>query len=155
MIDARRDLTPHEAYVASLEAAGLAGSALGQDWIRAAEVALTTPMAVGLPYQEEGFLPAESPTAIGLRLFLQRGQVLTVRTSFDAGDSAQVFVELFRVPDQAGEPLRPLTRVDSLADGMVYEPYRDGDYLLRLQTELPRQLLNHEQQVSQHRLIFL
>ena len=60
-------------------------------------------------------------------MLLRRGQVLTVRTSFDAGDSARVFVDLFRVPDHAGDPLRPLARVDSVAEGMTYEPYRDGE----------------------------
>ena len=138
VVDARRDQTPHEAYVAALEAAGLAGSALGQDWIRAAESALSSPLAVNLPYREEGFLPAETPSAIGLRLALQRGQVLTVRTSFDAGDTARVFVDLFRMPEQPGDALRPLARVDTLDDSMVYEPYRDGDYVLRLQPELLR-----------------
>ncbi len=137
-VDARRDLTPHEAYAASLGAAGLAQSALGRDWVRAADAALAEPLTVGLPYREEGFLPADDPTAIGLRVALRRGQVLTVQTSFDAGDSARVFVDLFRVPDQSGDPLRPLARVDSLPDGMVYEPYRDGDYVLRLQPELLR-----------------
>ena len=134
----RRDLTPHEAYVAGLEAAGLAESALGRDWIRAADAALATPSTVALPYREEGFIPAEAPTAIGLRMALQRGQVLTVRTRFDASDSTLVFLDLFRVPDESGEPLRPLVRVDSLPDGMVYEPYRDGEYVLRLQPELLR-----------------
>src|SRR5690606_11342356 len=107
-------------------------------WIGAARAALEAPLPVGLPYREEGFLPAESPSAIGLRLALQRGQVLTVRTRFDAGDSARVFVDLFRLPDRAGDPLRPLVRVDSLPDGMLYEPYRDGEYVLRLQPELLR-----------------
>ena len=138
VIDARRDLTPHEAYAESLEAAGLTGSALGQDWTRAADQALREPLPVGLPYREEGFLPADAPGAVGLQLALQRGQVLTVRTSFDASDSARVFVDLFRMPQQSGDPLRPLTRVDSLPDGMVYEPYRDGEYVLRLQPELLR-----------------
>ena len=138
VIDVRRDLTPHEAYVAALEAAGLAESALGHDWISAADAALATPSTVALPYREEGFIPAEVPTAIGLRMALQRGQVLTVRTRFDASDSTLVFLDLFRVPDESGEPLRPLVRVDSLPDGMVYEPYRDGEYVLRLQPELLR-----------------
>lgn len=138
VIDARRDLTPHEAYAASLETAGLAGSALGRDWMRAADRALHEPLIVGLPYREEGFLSADAPSAVGLRLALQRGQVLTVRTSFYAQDPARVFVDLFRVPAQSGDPLRPLARVDSLPDGMVYEPYRDGEYVLRLQPELLR-----------------
>lgn len=138
VIDARRDLTPHEAYAASLETAGLAGSALGRDWMRAADRALHEPLPVGLPYREEGFLPADAPSAVGLRLALQRGQILTVRTSFYAQDSARVFVDLFRVPAQIDDPLRPLARVDSLPDGMVYEPYRDGEYVLRLQPELLR-----------------
>ena len=124
--------------MASLEAAGLAESALGQDWIRAADQALHEPLPVGLPYREEGFLPADAPSAVGLRLALQRGQVLTVRTNFVAPDPAQVFVELFRLPAQSDDPLRPLMRVDSLPDGMVYEPYRDGEYVLRLQPELLR-----------------
>ena len=65
VIDSRRDLTPHEAYVASLEAAGLAESALGQDWIRAADQALHEPLPVGLPYREEGFLPARRAERCG------------------------------------------------------------------------------------------
>ncbi len=138
MVDARRELTPHEAYAASLESAGLVGTALGQDWLQAAREALAAPQSVLLPYREEGFLPAEDPAAVGLRVELRRGQVLTVRTAFDAGDSARVFVDLFRLPDRPGDPVRPLVRVDSVAEGIVYEPYRDGAYLLRLQPELLR-----------------
>ena len=138
VVDSRRDLTPHEAYVAALQDTGLDGSALGRDWIKAAAEALRAPLSVPLPYREEGFLAADAPTAVGLRLALRRGQVLTVRTTFDAGDTTRVFLDMFRVPDRPDDPLRPLVRVDSLPDGMVYEPYRDGDYVLRLQPELLR-----------------
>ena len=138
IVDARRELTPHEAYAASLQSAGLASTALGRDWIEAAKAALTTPQPVPLPYREEGFLAADDPAAVGLRVDLKRGQVLTVRAAFDAGDSARVFVDLFRLPEQAGDPARPLVRVDSLSDALVYEPYRDGAYLIRLQPELLR-----------------
>ena len=137
-LDARRELTPHEAYIAALRATGLEGSALARDWIREADAALEAPLPVPLPHREEGFLAADAPAAVGLRLALRRGQVLTVKTTFDAGDPARVFLDLFRVPDRPGDPLRPLVRVDSLPNGMVYEPYRDGDYVLRLQPELLR-----------------
>src|SRR5262249_3849164 len=118
--------------------AGLDGTALGRDWIRASDQALRAPAIVQVPYREEGFLTAEAPAAVGLRVALRRGQVLTVKTAFDAGQDARVFVDLFRVPDQDTDPLRPVVRVDSLPGGMVYEPYRDGEYLLRLQPELLR-----------------
>src|SRR5688500_3260401 len=71
LVDARRDLTPHEAYAASLESAGLVGTALGQDWLAAAREALASAQPVPLPYREEGFLPAEDPAAVGLRLELK------------------------------------------------------------------------------------
>ena len=138
VVDYGRELTPHEGYVASLREAGLDGTALGRDWIRASDEALRSPVPVPLPYREEGFLTADAPSAVGLKLALRRGQVLTVKTSFDAGQSARVFLDLFRIPEQATDPLRPIARVDSLPDGMVYEPYRDGEYLLRLQPELLR-----------------
>ncbi|MSR36488.1 MAG: hypothetical protein EXR95_07590 [Gemmatimonadetes bacterium] len=138
VVDARRDVTPHEAYARSLQSAGLVGTALGRRWIEAARTAVATPVRVALPYREEGFLAADEPGAVGLLVDLRRGQTLTVRTEFDAGDSARVFVDLFRLPSEPGEPVRPVVRADSLPDGLVYEPYRDGAYVLRLQPELLR-----------------
>ncbi len=38
--DRFRDMTPHEAYLASLEDAGLTETALGKDWVRAAREAV-------------------------------------------------------------------------------------------------------------------
>jgi murein DD-endopeptidase MepM/ murein hydrolase activator NlpD len=138
LLDARREMTAHEAYSAGLQGAGLVETALGREWMAASREALASPQRVPLPYREEGFLAADDPSAVGLRVELRRGQVLTVRTAFDAGESALVFVDLFRLPEQPGDPLRPIVRVDSVAGAMVYEPYRDGEYLLRLQPELLR-----------------
>ena len=42
-------------------------------------------MTVPLPYREEGFLARDAPTAVGLRLALRRGQVLTVKTRSTPG----------------------------------------------------------------------
>ena len=76
---------------------------------------------------------------MGLRLALQRGTGAEpfARTSSRPIPRKSLW-ELFRLPAQSDDPLRPLMRVDSLPDGMVYEPYRDGEYVLRLQPELLR-----------------
>ena len=55
--------TLHEAYQASLEQAGLLATALGRDWITAAATVLDSPTAIELPYQESGYLPADSAVA--------------------------------------------------------------------------------------------
>jgi len=61
VVDSRRDLTPHEAYVATMEDTGLDGSGLGRNWIEAAAVALSIPLSVPLPYREGGSLQRTPP----------------------------------------------------------------------------------------------
>jgi murein DD-endopeptidase MepM/ murein hydrolase activator NlpD/SH3-like domain-containing protein len=139
VVDRFRDLTPHEAYAQSLEQAGLAESALGKDWIRVASEAMERAHTVALPFAEEGYLPPEEPTAVGYRFALRRGQVLTIQTEVDAADSLRVFVDFFRVPESADDPMRPVTDPDTVAAGhWTFEPNRAGEYLLRLQPELLR-----------------
>ena len=138
VLDHYRDLTPHEAYLESLRTAGLAETALGRDWTRAAEAALTASQAVALPFQEEGYLPPEEPTAVGYRITLDRGRVLRARVEVDGGDSLRLFLDLFRVPSETDAPLRPVLSADTVAGALTYEPYRGGEYILRLQPELLR-----------------
>ncbi|MGQ0702703.1 MAG: peptidoglycan DD-metalloendopeptidase family protein [Gemmatimonadales bacterium] len=131
-----RSPSPSERYAASLEKAGLLTSALGQDWIRAGEGALASPMVVNLPVRETGYFPAEPASAVGYRLELVRGRILLIEIAFASERPAQLFVDLFR--------LRPGEEPDRVAwlppDSTVlrYEVRRDGDYLLRLQPELLR-----------------
>jgi peptidoglycan LD-endopeptidase LytH len=139
IVDGFRDLTPHEAYLASLERAGLAETALGRDWMRAAAAALEAASPVELPFRDEGYLAPETPEAIGYRFSLVRGQVLTIRTDIEPVDSLRLFVDFFRVPQDPDDPLRPVQETDTLSAGVwQYEPNRAGDYLLRLQPELLR-----------------
>ena len=139
VVDRYRDLTPHEAYARSLEDAGLGGTALARAWLDAAEAATGSPSPVPVPHREEGYLPPEDPAAVGLRFALERGQVLRVDVALTGGGEAGgLFLDLFRVPDDPTDPLRPVQDVDTAGPGLVYEPWRDGEYVLRLQPELLR-----------------
>ncbi len=136
-IDARRDLTPHEAYVRGLHDAGLAGTALTQDWLREASRALQEPLAMQAPFVEEGYFTPEDPMAIGYRFELERGQTATVSLAVDSEVGGQVFFDLLRVAEDPDGPPRPV-RADTTDLGFVYEPTRDGEFVVRVQPELLR-----------------
>ena len=65
--DRFRDMTPHEAYQASLSDAGLASTALGRDWLLAAHQSVQAPVEIYLPFQEEGFITPEQQSEVVYR----------------------------------------------------------------------------------------
>ena len=136
--DEWRPDTPHEAYLKGLHDAGLATTALTQEWIHEAVSALRDPRPVTLPYREDGFIAPEDPAAVGYRFRLERGQRLTVSLDLTSEQLTRVFVELFRLPEDPADPPRPVDGVDTLANGLTYEPFRAGDYVVRVQPELLR-----------------
>jgi len=136
--DRFRDLTPHEAYAEALAAAGLAESALARDWVDAGRTALLAPAPVTLPFAEEGFIAPEDPGAMAYRITVPRGRRLTADISLASEDGTRVFVDLFRVPDDEGEDLRPVISTDSVPGSFAHEPWREGDFILRIQPELLR-----------------
>jgi len=138
LVDRRRDLTPHEAYVQSLVDAGLVETALGREWTSAARRAVSRPHAVTLPFEEEGYLPPEEPSAVGYRVSLERGRVLGVRVELEGADSLRLFLDLFRVPESPDEPLRPVLTTGDIPGAVTYEPTRTGEFILRVQPELLR-----------------
>ena len=89
-----RELTPHEAYFESLSAAGLAETALGSEWATVAATALSESPVVGLPFDEEGFLFAETPEARSYRVSLRRGQRLSIDVTLEGNEPARVEFEL-------------------------------------------------------------
>lgn len=132
-----RDPTPHQEYLLGLWNAGLASSALGQDWILASGEALANPVVVETPYQEAGFFPPEEAASRGYRFPLIRGQRLVLTVTLESPAPARVFVDLFRAaPDTLRGPV-PVMSGKAGAE-MVYEPRRSGEYLLRVQPELLR-----------------
>ena len=134
-VDERRPATPHEAYLMGLHEAGLAGTALSQAWIMEAGEAVRNPQQIDLPFREEGYIAPEQPDAVGYRFRLSRGQTLRVRLQVESESRARVFLDLLRVAESPGDPPRPVA-ADTTADGLVYEPYRDGEFLVRVQPEL-------------------
>ena len=136
--DGFRDMTPHEAYQESLTAAGLAETALGRDWLAASQAAVTAPIQVAPPFQEEGYITPEQPGAMAYLVSVPRGRRLTAEVSLDSEDGTRVFVDLFRVAADEGDPLRPIISTDSVPGTFVHEPWRGGEFILRLQPELLR-----------------
>lgn len=136
--DRFRDLTPYEAYQERLVEAGLAESALARDWLVAGRTAVASAAPVTLPFREEGFIPAEEPGAIAYRITIARGQKLTVRVRLESDEETTVFVDLFRVPASQHDPFRPVYSFDSIPTTFEHEPWRGGDFILRLQPELLR-----------------
>ena len=136
--DRFRDLTPREAYEAVLTDAGLAGTALARDWTEAGLGALDSPTPVTLPFQESGHIAPEVPAAVAYRLSIPRGRRLTFHVSLESSEGARLFIDLFRVPSDERDPLRPVISSDSLSHTFVHEPWRGGDFVLRVQPELLR-----------------
>ncbi|MHB1194773.1 MAG: peptidoglycan DD-metalloendopeptidase family protein [Longimicrobiales bacterium] len=133
-----RDRTPHEAYLASLADAGLTGTALVRDWIAVSLRAVESAPVVPLPFQEEGFIAPDEAVAMAYRLRIGRGQRLSGEVTLGTDANARVFVDLFRVPDEPADPLRPVLSVDTVPGEFRYEPWREGEYILRVQPELLR-----------------
>ena len=136
--DRFRDLTPYEAYQESLVEAGLSESALGRDWLTAGRVAMAEPAPVSLPFEEEGFITVEEPGAVAYRISIDRGQKLTAEVTLDSDEETRLFVDLFRIAASADDAPRPVFSSDSLPGVFVHEPWRGGEFILRLQPELLR-----------------
>ena len=137
--DRFRDLTPYEAYQENLAVAGLDGTALALDWAAAGRGALEDPVAVDLPFEEEGYITAEDPSAVGYRVHVPRGRKLTFGVYLDSEEGTRLFVDLLRVPEDEDGPPRPVFSSDSVGGIFVHEDaWREGDYILRLQPELLR-----------------
>ncbi|NJD18472.1 MAG: hypothetical protein FIA95_04220, partial [Gemmatimonadetes bacterium] len=136
--DRLRDLTPHEAYLASLSEAGLGQTALVRDWVAVSLRAVQGAPAVRLPFQEEGYIAPDEAVAMAYRLRVGRGQRLMGRVTLGSDPQARVFVDLFRVPEDPADPLRPVLSADTVPGEFAYEPWREGEYILRVQPELLR-----------------
>ena len=122
----------------SLRAVKLAETALGTQWASAAVRSLNEAPRVTLPFKEEGFLFAETPEARSYRVELRRGQRLSIDADLDGGDPFRVFIDVFRMPEDASRSPLPVLSSGSLSESLEYVSTRRAEYVVRLQPELLR-----------------
>ncbi len=127
----------HEAYWHALKKADLLSTALGKDWLKAAEKPFNNQIQVKLPYQESFAISEMLPDAHGYRFDAKRGERIVIKTSLISRDTAKVFMDLFRVTSDSLNPFIQIASADSTLD-LAFQPRRSASYLLRLQPELLR-----------------
>lgn len=126
--------SPKQQYAAQLEQAGLKQSALGRSWFSQSEKALETPLAVNIPYQENGYFAADVPRSAGIRLRPKQGQVLMITLRIIPATGARLFVELWKNTSNPNKP-KLIMAADS-ALNIRYEVDDDPELILILQPEL-------------------
>jgi peptidoglycan LD-endopeptidase LytH len=128
--------TPHERYARSLRDAGLAETALGREWLVAADTALRDALVVTLPFREAGYYDRSEARAVAWRFPLVEGTRVSVELT-NEGLPAQIFLDLFEQTTDTTRPYRH--RVAAEADsGLSHEVRQSAIYILRLQPELLR-----------------
>ncbi|MFN2397615.1 MAG: peptidoglycan DD-metalloendopeptidase family protein [Gemmatimonadaceae bacterium] len=140
--------TPHERYAQSLREARLDSTALGREWIAAAELILRAPVQVEAPFREAVYLPANKASAAAYRFSARLGQRIEVRISLQSEGTLRLFLDLFELAlDSVGSLDRVesrevigtgLTPVRADEPELLWEPNRDATFVLRLQPELLR-----------------
>ena len=139
--DPPRALSAHERYANGLTKAGLERTALGRDWLAAAQSSIQQPLTVSLPFRETGYFAASEARAVGYAITLRDGQKLSA-VAETGGASITIFLDLFRQTGDTSKPLDLVASVDtsltSTGARLVHEARRDGVYVLRVQPELLR-----------------
>jgi len=128
----------HEAYQHALEQANLLETALGTEWLLAAEQALDSAAEISLPYEEAFYWDPRSAQAGGYRFQVKRGIRIEVEIAVHSADSLQLFADLFRETGDSTIQRAHVATADSINNRIEFEPRRDSYYTLRLQPELLR-----------------
>ncbi|MBT3747713.1 MAG: M23 family metallopeptidase [Bacteroidetes bacterium] len=128
----------HEAYMASLESAGLLNTALGRDWKSLSFQSLENPVNIELPFLEQFLLDSALPGSAGYRFLVKRGQKIEIDIDFSGKDSTLLFIDLFREKEDNIIEWHPVGSASKGELLLQYESRRDNYYILRIQPELLR-----------------
>jgi len=130
--------SPHRDYAEGLVEAGLAAAPAGQAWLEAADSVLASPRTILLPFSEEGWLPADRASAIGLRFDAPAQRWVTIRMSLDEPDFARVFIDAFRMPREPGDSIEVIASAPDTMNELTLRVRRSADLVVRVQPELLR-----------------
>ena len=129
---------PRERYVAALNTAGLATTALATDWVAAGERALREAPLVSSPHAEEGYLAPAEPVAIALRIRVRRGQEVTLQMELPGDTTTTLFLDAWAPDADSAGRYNHVHAADSGERLIRLTPRRDGEVILRAQPELLR-----------------
>ena len=135
-----RELTPHERYAQGLRDAGLGATAMGREWLTAADTVLTNTHRITLPFQERGAYDRSQARAVGWAFDVGDGQKISVTLIAD-GQRAQIFSDLFVVTTDSVRHFESVafSVTDSANQSTVqYESSDSVTLVLRIQPELLR-----------------
>jgi len=128
----------HDAYRHSLEAAGLADTALGKDWAARSTEALDRPVDVEIPMDEVFYADPAVAFAVAYRFNVKRGQRIEVEAGFQGERAGRLFIDLFRADEPASGPRTLVASAGEMEARLEFEPRRDAPYIVRFQPELLR-----------------
>ena len=136
-----RPRSEYDAYRYQLETANLLGTHMGQDWQRAGKGALEAPLIIAPPYMEAFYLASTGTEAMGYRFSAKRGQKIEIDINCENPvrlDSTKLFIDLFRVNNDSLKNWSHVASADKNELILGFEPRRDADYIVRVQSELLR-----------------
>lgn len=131
-----RSASPHDHYSQSLKEAKLDQTALGNDWLAAADRALHDSLKITVPYRESGYFSANRAFAVGYRLDGQRGDRFLVQVETQGQKTTQIFIDVFAIDDRNRASLTAASKADT--NVLTWEPRKNQTYLIRIQPELLR-----------------
>ncbi|GAB4033981.1 hypothetical protein GCM10028809_37680 [Spirosoma gilvum] len=131
-----RSTSPHDQYGQSLKEAKLDQTALGTDWLAAADQALHDSLKITVPYRESGYFSANKAFAVGYRLDAQRGDRFLVQVETQGQKTTQLFIDVFALDDRNRMSLAAASKADT--NVLAWEPRKNQTYLIRIQPELLR-----------------
>jgi len=129
--------TPHDTYARRLRQAGLDQTALGRDWLAAADRALHDSLVVTLPFKETGLFRADRATAAAYRYSVRTGETVRISLKLSDGTDAHVFLDAFELSPDHNTP-RLLASADTADLSFSYVAEDNQQHLLRVQPELLR-----------------
>lgn len=129
--------TPHEQYEKKIIDAGLKETALGDAWLKAAAITLSSPLDVTLPYSETGYFAEDKANGIGFRFKARRGQKLKIILTKKPVENFATYVDLWQ-PYPAAENRTPkfLLAADTINLSLEYIVNEDTSFIVRVQPEL-------------------
>jgi len=135
--------TAHQAYGHALAQTSLAQTALGRDWLAAAERALAEPQPVFTPFESTGSFEVGKAAALGYSFSVEAGQRVAIQVIVHSVEPLEAFIDVFRV---SGRDRTHIASAAPMSAGgtpdaerrIELEVFEAGEYVLRVQPELLR-----------------